>query len=176
MNIIIMGPQGSGKTTQARLLAEKLGVPLIVVGDIFRELAKEDMEQGRQVQEVLKRGELVSDEETIDIVTKRLSLPDCAKGFVLDGFPRNLVQAQDLAKKIDKVFYLKVSDKMGIERLLLRGRLDDTKDLIEKRLEIYHQETEPVLEFYKKQGVLEEVNGESTIEEIFRDILKRLNG
>lgn len=174
MNIVLMGPQGSGKTTQAKLLAQKLNLPLVVVGDMLRQMAKENNDEGKEIKEVQKRGELIPDGQTIAIVSARLSGPDCERGFVLDGFPRNLEQAQGLDKKVDKVFYLKVTDEVGIARLLSRGRGDDTKEAIATRLAIYHQETEPVLEFYSKQGVLEEINGEATIEEIFQEISKKV--
>ncbi len=173
MNIIIMGPQGSGKTTQAQILAEKIKIPLVVMGNIFRELAKEDSDRGREIKEILEKGQLVSDDKTIDIVNNHPLEPNCANGFVLDGFPRNLVQAQGLTKKIDKVFYIKIQDAVSLKRLLLRGRADDTEETIANRLSIYHEETEPVLNFYRKQGILIEIDGERTVEEISGEIFAK---
>ena len=174
MNIVVLGPQGSGKSTQAELLAKVLKIPHLQTGELFRRIAREKTELGRRVKERLDRGQLVSDEDTMRVVTKELVAEKYKKGVVLDGVPRNLKQAKRLRLKIDRAVYLEVSDREGIKRLILRKRADDTPELIRERLRIYHLETEPILDFYQKQGILERVDGERPIEEIHQDILDRL--
>ncbi len=205
MKILIIGPQGSGKSTQAKLLAQKLGVPYLATGEIFRQMAKEPTPLGQKIKKLLKQGFLVDDETTIKIVKKYLKRPEFQGGFVAEGFPRNLVQAEKLKKVFDKVFYLKVNQSVIIKRLTARRicqdckadfnlltkppklegvcdhcdgnlvqREDDTEEAIKKRLEIYHQLTEPVLDFYRRQGILEELDVERPVETILKDTLSRL--
>ena len=174
MNILIMGPPGSGKSTQATLLSREKDLPHISTGKIFREIKGEHSELGRKVSEYLKKGEFVPDFIVQEILENELSKEQYAEGFVLDGYPRNLWQAQNAPFEANKVFYLEVSDEESIERLLKRGRADDTEEIIRKRLVDYHERTEPVLDFYQKEGRLEKINGEQTIEEIFSDLRTRV--
>lgn len=174
MNIVVMGPVGSGKSTQAELLAEEEGVPLLKVGDLLFFKSKEDTPLGKTIKKNMEAGEIVEDEVTNQIVKEHLKNKSYKNGFVLDGFPRTLKQAEMLKVLIDNVFYLAVSDEENTRRLLARGRKDDTPNLVAKRLAIYHQETEPVLDYYRQQGILEEVDGEKSIEEIHQDIMGRL--
>ena len=169
MNIVVMGPQGSGKTTQAELLAEKLSVPLISTGAITREIIEEDTKLGKRFRKLSEAGILLDDADVLAILNQRLEKQDCVNGFVLDGAPRTLPQAQKI-ENIDKVFYIKISDEVGIERLTERGRVDDTPEAIKERLSLYHLETEPVLDFYREKGILQEVDGERTVEEIQKEI------
>lgn len=174
MNIVVLGAQGSGKSTQARLLSEVFKIPHLQTGELFRKIAREKTKLGQRVKDRLDKGELVSDKDTMSVVEKELAKEEYKKGVVLDGVPRNLKQAKALKVRIDRAVYIKVSDREGIKRLMLRKRADDTSGLIKERLQIYHRETEPILACYQKMGILEEVDGERPIEVIFKDILKRL--
>lgn len=174
MNFLVMGPVGSGKSTQAELLAEKLGVPLLNVGDLLYFKSKENTPLGKSIKAKMEAGEIVDDKITHQIVEEHLQGKSHRKGFVLDGYPRTLKQAEMLEVPLDKVFYLIVSDKENARRLLSRGRKDDTPELIIKRLAIYHQETEPILDFFRQKGILEEFDGERPIEEIHQEIMGRL--
>lgn len=174
MKIIVIGPPGSGKSTQAKLLAEALFLPYVEGSQILAAVAKTANGLGKLVKEKMDKGELVDESLTLMAIESHLQNPWFGKGFVLDGFPRSLWQAQNFKIKPDKVFYVEVKDEVNLERLLKRGRKDDTPSLIKKRLEIYHRQTEPVLRFYQEKGILEEIDGERSIEEIFQDILKRL--
>jgi len=174
MNIVIMGPQGSGKSTQAELLAEHLNLPHLSTGVLFRDLAESDSPLAERVRGQLAGGHLVSDEDVMSVLGQVLAQPKHQCGFILDGFPRNLWQAEHAPFEVGCVFYLRVSDEESIERLKKRGREDDTDELIRQRLSAYHAETEPVLDYYRRQGILEEVDGERSVEDIFTDILSRL--
>jgi adenylate kinase len=174
MIVMVMGPQGSGKSTQAVLLAQKLGLPHLQTGELLRQLAKRSTKLGRKVKRFVEQGKLVNDELLDKILTAKISQPKYQKGFVADGLPRTLSQAQKLPFRIDRVIYLRVSDGENIRRLLLRQRADDTRELIAERLKLYHQQTEPVLNFYRQHGLLIEVDGKRPIEVIHQDILEKL--
>ncbi|MFW6110046.1 MAG: adenylate kinase family protein [Patescibacteria group bacterium] len=170
MNLIFIGPQGSGKSTQAKILAKKKKLPYISTGDIFRNLRTENSDLARRVQEKLRKGEFVSDNDTVQVLREELSKPRYQAGFVLDGYPRNRWQAEHAPFDVDKVFYLDVSEQECVRRLRKRGREDDTEQLIRKRLADYHKKTEPILDFYRKEGILEDVDGERSIEAIAEEI------
>jgi adenylate kinase len=170
-----MGPPGSGKSTQADLLADELGIPHFKTGDLFHYLSQEDTPQGREIKRIMESGELVEDELTLKVVEEHLVGKQYQNGMVLDGTPRNLWQAKNFKIKLDKVIYLQVSDQENIRRLIKRSRVDTDKPaVIKKRLEVYRQETHPMLAFYRGKGILEEVDGERPIEVILKDILARL--
>ncbi len=168
----MMGPQGSGKSTQAELLAQKLKLPHIETGNIYREIAKEDTPLGSKIKTVLEKGGLVDDETTFEVVDRHLA--DVKTGFVLDGFPRTLIQAQRELFPIDRVIYIRLSDEEAVKRMVKRGRADDKPELIKERLRLFHERTQPILDFYRKQGKLLEVDGSGSVEEVFSQYDKYL--
>ena len=174
MKILILGPQGSGKSTQAKLLAEKLNYPHIEMGQLLREAVKEKTEDSGKICPYLEKGTLAPFELTVKILKSRLSKEDCRQNYVLDGFPRNMGQVELFDPPLDKVFYLTLADGNAIKRLSKRGRVDDTPEVIKKRLDIFHSQTEPVLDYFKKKGILEEVDGSPDIQTIFDDLVKRI--
>lgn len=179
MKIVLVGVQGSGKSTQGNLLSEKLGIPYLSTGHIFREMAKEKTPQGRYIKETLNAGFLIPDDKTIEIVNEYLSKPEYEKGYILDGFPRTLVQAESFKENVNKVVYIKLSDEEALKRISGRkdqGREDDTLVALKKRIESFHKFTEPVINYYREKGMLAEINGQGSIEEINQEILSNLNG
>ena len=175
MKLLVIGPPGSGKSTQAELLEEELGLPHLSTGELCHYLSQEDTPRGRQFKQIMESGELIEDKLVLDIVEERLKDDQYQNGFILDGTPRSLWQAQNFKVKLDQVFYLVVSNQENVKRLTKRGRGDtDKPQIIKKRLEVYHQETKPMLDYYRQLGILEEVDGERSIEEIFKDLLSRL--
>ena len=181
MKIILVGIQGSGKSTQGNLLSEKLNLPYLSTGHIFRELAKERTPLGRYIKETMTAGYLIPDEKTNEIVSDYLSRPEYEQGFILDGYPRTITQAKAFKNGIDKVIYLEVSDKEALWRLSYRSndngekREDDTLSAIRKRIELFHKFTEPVLEFYREKGKLISINGEDPIDGIHKAIMDKLD-
>ena len=174
MRILILGPQGSGKGTQARRIAERHGIPHIATGDILRTAIAEGGELGRRVEPILERGDLVPDDLMVDLIRERIA---GESGFVLDGFPRTVPQAEaldtmldEVGKPLDAVLLLEVSDETALSRLLERGteggRPDDAPDAIRNRLRLYHGLTKPVVERYRERGTLVEVDGERSIDEV----------
>ncbi len=179
MRLLIIGPQGAGKGTQATLLAENLTVPHVSTGDIFRANVGHGTALGVSAQEYMNKGELVPDELTSAMVAARLAEPDMANGWLLDGFPRNLPQAKWLQQLlIDRhtglagVVLLTAPDDVLMERMLKRGRADDTMDAISRRLAIYHSETVPLLEFYG--DLVFSVDGVGHLQEVQHRILAAL--
>lgn len=184
MFIIFYGPEGSGKSTQAKLLAKKLKLPYLGSGDLVRHYALQDKGiMGNICRESLSKGYYVADSEMFVLWKQRLKDPDVQEGFIIDGFPRNHTQALFLADKLDKyghnvdyVFYLAVSEAESIKRLLARGRvnpdgsLNDSPEKIKERLKMYREQEADVLKFYEEEGFLHKINGEQTIEKIFADI------
>lgn len=168
MKILLIGPQGSGKSTQAKLLADYLKIPFISTGEIFRRMAL--------VKKILSEGKLVDDQTTCKIVKDRLKQPDCKRGFVLDGYPRTLEQGKIFDPGFDKVFYLDVPEEVVIERLTKRGRSDDTPESIKMRLDLYYKQTEPLLEFYRNLGILSEIDGLGTTLQVQQRIREELDG
>jgi adenylate kinase len=175
MNIVVLGPQGSGKSTQADLLSARINLPHVSTGAIFRELEKLPSELGQRIKSQYSTGGLISDEDTFAVLTQILSDPKNSQGLIIDGFPRNLYQAQNSPIKFDHAIYLKISDETAVKRLLNRQREDDTLEMIQERLRVYHSQTEPILNYYRGLGILIEIDGEPTQEEIFAEICQKLN-
>lgn len=177
MKLVLIGIQGSGKSTQGNLLSEQLKIPYLSTGHIFREIAKEKTSLGRFVKETLNAGFLIPDEKTVPIVEEYLSRPEYRKGYILDGFPRTLKQVKKFKNNVDKVIYLEVPDKEALWRIAHRNdtsRDDETLPAVKKRIELFHKVTTPVIEHYKKKGQLIIVDGTKSIEEVNRDILMGL--
>lgn len=181
MKVILIGIQGSGKSTQGNLLSKTLKVPYLSTGHIFREIAKEHTKLGRYIKEIMHAGALVPDRRTITIVDDYLKRSDYEKGFILDGFPRTLEQAKAFEGDIDDVVYLEISDQEALWRLSYReedgqeDRDDETLAAVRKRIELFHKYTEPVLEYYHRKRLLIEVNGEQEIEAVHKEIVKKLH-
>ncbi|MBL7158985.1 nucleoside monophosphate kinase [Candidatus Microgenomates bacterium] len=177
MKIILMGIQGSGKSTQGNLLSKNLNLPYLSTGHIFRDMTKEKSKLGRYLKETMNAGFLIPDQKTVFIVKEYLSRSEYEAGFILDGFPRTLYQAKKFDHHIDRVFYLKVSDKEALWRLSYRNdvvREDETLKAVRKRIELFHKFAEPVFTYYRRRKLLIEVNGEKPIKEVNQQILKYL--
>ena len=185
LNLLLFGPQGSGKGTQAKRIAAEHGIPHVSTGDMFRAAIAKRTPLGAKVEPILAAGDLVPDDLTVGLIRERLAEPDAAPGFVLDGFPRNLAQAEaldallaELGRPLTAVLELLVPDEVCVERMLKRaaeeGRADDTPEGIARRLEIYHRETAPLSEHYRGEGKLVEVDGAGTIDEVWGQIQKAL--
>jgi adenylate kinase len=185
LNILILGPQGSGKGTQAARIAREYDIPHVATGDMFRRAIALRTPLGVEVESILAGGMLVPDELTIGLIRERLDDDDTERGFVLDGFPRNAVQAEaldemldDLGRPLDVVLELQVPDAVCLERLLARsneeGRVDDTPDVVAKRLEIYHHETEPLLTHYLPGGNVVGIHGDRSKDEVWAEIVDTL--
>jgi adenylate kinase len=176
MKLILIGIQGAGKSTQGNILSKELGIPYLSTGHIFRDMAKEKTPIGRYLKEIMNSGALIPDATTLEIVSEYLKRPEYEKGYIMDGFPRTTKQAEVFENGIDKVIYLKVSDKEALWRLAYRvdDREDSTLVAIRKRIELFHEVTEPVIEWYRKKDQLVEVDGEKAIEEISKEILSKI--
>ena len=212
MRLVLLGPPGAGKGTQAKLLQEHFDIPQISTGDILRRAAKEGTTFGKRAKKYMDRGELVPDSVILDIVEERLSADDCHKGFLLDGFPRTVVQAEAFQTMLDRqnqVLDGAVSLRVPRQKLVARlsgrracrqcgamyhvrfnpskkegvcdqcggdlyQRADDREETIEARMEVYDRETAPLLEHFRQKGLLREVDGSKTTDEVFREILRQL--
>lgn len=183
--ILIIGPQGSGKGTQAARIAELFGIPAISTGDVFRANVKNGTELGHKVKAVIDSGDLVDDILTGELVRDRLNEGDTGSGFLLDGYPRNLVQAGDLDaflatrdESVTAVIELDVPREISVTRLITRaseqGRADDTEEVITKRLEIYEAETTPVVTLYRGQGVVDLIDGVGSLDAVTERIVAAL--
>ncbi len=181
MRIVLMGAPGSGKGTQAALMVEALGLPHISTGDLLRAAVAAGSELGRQAKAVMDRGELVSDEIVLGLLEERLARDDAAGGFILDGFPRNIAQAEALdallerlGQPVDEALQIDVDEEQVVQRIAkraeLEGRSDDTEETVRNRLRVYAEQTAPVVDYYARKGVLSRVLGEGTIEDVFQRI------
>ena len=212
MRLVLLGPPGSGKGTQAQRLVERYKIPQISTGDIFRQAVRDQTELGKRAKEYMDRGELVPDEVVVGMVEERLGQSDCKNGFILDGFPRTIAQAEALDKllagkgeKLDAVLEISVPDEEVVKRLSgrrtcrqcgamyhiefnppkesgkcdkcggeLYQRDDDKEEVIKSRLQVYHSQTAPLIEYYQKEGLLNKIDGLGGIEEVFARIVDAL--
>ena len=183
MRLVLVGPPGAGKGTQAEVIAATLGISKISTGDIFRANVGQATPLGLQAKAYMDAGELVPDEITNEMVAARLTEADATHGFLLDGYPRNVSQADVLAQNLqsagaalDAVVELVVQPEHVVERLLSRGqgRADDTEDVIRHRLEVYSTETEPLVGYYRERGLLHSVDGLGSVDEVTARILEAL--
>ena len=205
MNIIFLGPPGAGKGTQAQVICQKLGIPQISTGDMLRSAIAQQTETGLKAKEYMDKGQLVPDEVVIAIVKERLTAADCQKGYILDGFPRTVEQAQALGTfaKIDAAVNLDVPDEVLVARLSGRRvcplcgapyhvdrlgsskvcavdgtpliqRDDDKAETVLNRLKVYHQKTAPLIDYYAGEGMLKNITGSGSLEEISEEIFKTL--
>jgi len=212
VNLLIMGPPGAGKGTQAAEIVKELKVPHISTGDMLREAVKKGTEMGKKAKEYMDKGQLVPDEVIIGVVKERLAQPDCKAGFLLDGFPRTLPQAEALDQtlkemgiKLDNVINIRVPRERIVDRITgrrvcrscgdtyhivnkppkendkcdkcggeLYQRSDDTAETVNKRLDVYEAQTQPLLDYYGKQGIVVDINGDQPINRVLEDILSAL--
>jgi len=210
--IVLFGPPGAGKGTQAERISREMGIPHIATGDMFREAVAKGTELGRKAQEYMRRGELVPDEIVNEMVRERISMPDCSRGFILDGYPRTVNQAKaldemlaEMGRKVDVVLNLSVSDDEVVKRLSYRRicrrcgaiyhlinnpprregvcdrcggelyqREDDREEVIRRRLRVYYEQTEPVLRYYAERGILRDIDGNGTVDEVWERVKKAL--
>lgn len=191
MNLVLFGPPGAGKGTQAKILQEKRGLPQLSTGDMLKAAIAAGTELGKKVEAILAKGDLVSDDIVTGIIAERYDQPDCANGAVFDGFPRTIAQAEALdallatrGRKIDRVIELKVDNAILIERVAQRvketiaaggkPRSDDNPETLKKRLEVYGQNTAPLLDYYGKQGKVVTVDGMAPIADVTKAIAAAL--
>jgi adenylate kinase len=185
MDLLVLGPQGAGKGTQAKRIAAEYEIPHVSTGDMFRAAIAAGTELGKRVEPILASGALVPDDVTVALIRERLSEPDAADGFALDGFPRNLAQAaalddmlSEIDRALDAILFFDLPDAIAIERMLRRAaeenRPDDTPEVIARRLEIYHSETEPIVEYYRATGKLVPLHAERPIEQVWVQIASAL--
>ncbi len=188
MNLVLFGPPGAGKGTQAKILTEMRSLPQLSTGDMLRAAIAAGTPLGLRCKALIEKGELVPDDVVIDIIGQRYDQPDCAHGAVFDGFPRTIPQAEALdgmlaerGRKIDLVLELKVDDKVLLSRVEARikaggvMRSDDTPETLAHRLGVYYKNTAPLIDYYRKQGKLKTVDGMAPIEAVTRDIAAALD-
>ena len=180
--VILVGAPGAGKGTQAKLLQEALGIPQVSTGDLFRYNLKNETELGQLARTYMDRGELVPDKVTVAMVRDRLSQSDCQNGVILDGFPRTSAQAEalddllaEIGGQINVVPHIYVDQDVLVERLLKRaeieGRADDNEETIRTRMRVFEEQTRPLLEYYGQKGLVVEVNGKQSVEEVNTDLI-----
>jgi adenylate kinase len=186
MRLILMGPPGAGKGTQARVVADHFGIPAISTGDIFRANVSQGTPLGQKAQEFMDAGEYVPDEVTNLMVRNRIDEPDASPGFLLDGYPRTLAQVEELdgmvaftGHRLDAVVVLVVNQEELVARLLQRaqseGRADDTEDVIRRRQEVYGEQTEPLIGVYRQRGIVQEIDGMGEVDDVTKRIFDALD-
>ena len=204
MNLILLGAPGAGKGTQAELISEKIGIPAISTGNMLREAMRNGSELGKQIKQSMDEGSLISDDVIMAIIAERIAKPDCENGYLLDGFPRNVFQAEELDKitNVERVVDIEVDFTKLLKRItgrrvcacgesyhvdFLNGktecshcggklyqRADDNEATVKERLSVYQKQTAPLIEYYSKAGKLLEINGDKAIDDVFEEIVEKL--
>ncbi len=186
MRILLMGPPGAGKGTQAKVIANHFGIPAISTGDIFRQNVKDETDLGREAQRYMDAGDYVPDKVTNGMVRDRIAEDDAAGGFLLDGYPRTLAQVEELdaaladgGHSLDAVVVLTVDDDELVQRLLNRahveGRVDDTEEVLRHRQDVFHEQTEPLISVYEERGDLLRIDGMGSVEEVSSRVFAELD-
>ena len=181
LDLVILGPPGAGKGTQADLIAQEAGIPHIATGQMLRDAMAAGTEIGVRIKPIYDRGELVSDDLMIELIRERLALPDTASGFILDGFPRTIAQGEALDGMHDKIdreltvaLQFQLPDELAVNRLYGRaveeGRTDDTPEVIQRRLDVFHAQTEPLVGYYRNKGILVGIHAERPVEDVFSEV------
>jgi len=179
VRLLFIGPPGAGKGTQADQVADRLGVPHISTGEMFRDHVARGTDLGKQVESIMAAGDYVPDEVTVALLEDRIRQQDAANGYILDGFPRTEAQVESLDRLIgvdglDKVVVLDVDEDELTERMMARGRADDTEETIRNRFQVYQGQTQPLLDIYDSRGLTAKVNGLGEIEEVTERIIRAL--
>lgn len=186
MNVLLLGPQGSGKGTQAKRIEAEYGIPHIATGEMLRTAIDQETELGQRVKPIVESGRLVPDDLMIDLIRERLGEDDTDEGFLLDGFPRTSAQADaldtmlsEIGRELSIVFEFQLSDDVATERLMgraeLESRSDDTPEAIARRLALYHEETEPLIEHYRLHGNLVGIHADNSVNEVFAELQEALD-
>ncbi len=187
MRIVLLGAPGSGKGTQATNLKEHFNIPHVSTGDLLRAAVRDGTELGLKAKSIMEAGELVPDDLVLGMLRERLEKPDCRGGFILDGYPRNLSQAEalngllnELDQPVEHAVQIHVAHELIVERISKRaaeeGRSDDTPETVRKRLEVYEEQTAPVVDYYRAQGKLDEVDGVGSIDEVAGRVFSAIEG
>lgn len=181
VRVVLLGPPGAGKGTQAQVLASRLGVPAISTGEMLREAVAEGSGLGRRVEGVMAAGRLVDDELMAEVVRDRLAKPDAKKGYLLDGYPRTLLQAKTLeailaesGRELDAVVMVDVPEAELVRRALLRGRADDAERVVRERQRVYREKTAPLIGYYKERGLLRELDGDRPVDAVTASLFAAL--
>ncbi len=168
--ILLAGLPGSGKTTQAKRLAEKYGLCIVSVGDALREMAAEDTELGKMVKAEMSKGDFVDDTVAARVVRSKINSDSCMNGFVVDGYPRSLSQINEFDPEFNNIVFIDITDKEAERRLLSRGRADDDPKVVEHRLKVYEEHTKPIIDYFKKLDLVKDIDGEAEPDIVFQRI------
>lgn len=182
LKIVLLGAPGSGKGTQSEKLVAEYGVPQVSTGDLLRNAVAQETELGLEAKKAMDAGELVSDDIVVGMIRDRLTQPDAENGFILDGFPRSQAQAvvldellAELGRPLQRVVHLKVDKEEIVQRLMARGRADDNEEIIRNRMEVFQEQTQPLVRYYEEKGLLAEVEGVGELDDIFARIKAALD-